>query len=497
MPEMGADMYCSQQICIPPTFPYLLRQFAKAAIRTQPNDLLKWATTYFRCLSLNIPPPVKPRLEYPIPRDHHGLTPGWLRALLYQMAGHQTVTFKTLWDRWIGACLQHPNLIQILVLGGFDDNQAVPWLRFIALCAAHLTDSLTQTMILICEILTEEPEGGSAMIPLSTFLDLYEFLARIDASLPQTLKNYYFLDKFLELFREKIAKDSGEKPVEEELETDFMSEIVSEVTEKSERETKKDDEGSVVSCPSVTSQDPDNYMKLLMKIRAEGEFEESNEEIKEETEEKTEPVDEEVKEEEVEERKESVAVSEKKFPEQLAEDEKIPQFPVEDDLVSKSTRMSSAPSESLKKDEEDLKQDTYLMEDLARLRSLQEAMMGESDDEVEKFKASILAEAGLTQSQIDAPEHFETRIESEIFTNESLKSYETSTSEPSVKEKAPEIEYEDVFVDPVPGIGPKVPENLILAVCNYMKDVAKWQHDMVMPRNIRHFDRPPLEIRNQ
>ncbi|XP_044260216.1 uncharacterized protein LOC123008470 [Tribolium madens] len=492
MPEMGADMYCSQQICIPPTFPYLLRQFAKAAIRTQPNDLLKWSTTYFRCLSLNIPPPVKPRLEYPIPRDHHGLTPGWLRALLYQMVGHQTVTFKTLWDRWIGACLQHPNLIQILVLGGFDDNQAVPWLRFLALCAAHLTDNLTQTMILICEILTEEPEGGSAMIPLTIFLDLYNFLARIDASLPQTLKNYFFLDKFLELFREKIAKDSGEKPQEEEQETDLMSEIMSEMTEKSEKETKRDDEGSVVSCPSVTSQDPDNYMKLLMKIRAEGEFEEA-EEVKEEK------SDTEVKEsavEEPEERKESM-VSEKKFSEQLAEDEKSPQFPVEDDLVSKSTRMSSEPNESLKKDEEDLKQDKYLMEDLERLRSLQEAMMGESDDEVEKFKASILAEAGLTESQMAAPQHFETRIDSEIFTNESLKSDETSTSEPSEKEKPPEVEYEDVFVDAVPGIGPRVPENLIAAVCNYMKEVAKWQHDMVMPRNIRHFDCPPLEIRNE
>jgi hypothetical protein len=270
MPELGEQMYCSQQICIPPTFPYLLRQFAKAAIRTQPNDLLKWATTYFRCLSLNIPPPVKPRLEYPIPRDHHGMTPGWLKALLHQMEGAQTISFKALWDRWIGACLQHPNLIQILCLGGFDDNTAVPWLRFIALCAAHLTDNLTQTMILICEILTEEPEGGSAMIPAGVFIDLYQFLARIDASIPQTLKNYYFLDKFLELYQEKIARDSGAKPTEEETEEPSFSIVSSESSLKSEKEARKDDGGSVVSCPSVTSQDPDNYMKLLMKIRADG-----------------------------------------------------------------------------------------------------------------------------------------------------------------------------------------------------------------------------------
>lgn len=41
MPELPDQMYCSEQITIPPPFPYLLRQYAKAAIRTQPTDLLK------------------------------------------------------------------------------------------------------------------------------------------------------------------------------------------------------------------------------------------------------------------------------------------------------------------------------------------------------------------------------------------------------------------------------------------------------------------------
>lgn len=56
-------------------------------------------------------------------------------------------------------------------------------------------------MILICEILTEEPEGGSAMITVETFNDLYQFLAEIDASEPQTLKNMYFTDSLLSLYQ--------------------------------------------------------------------------------------------------------------------------------------------------------------------------------------------------------------------------------------------------------------------------------------------------------
>lgn len=37
-------------------------------------------------------------------------------------------------------------------------------------------------MIYVCELLTHEPEGGSAMIPLRIFLDLYGYLANLDCS---------------------------------------------------------------------------------------------------------------------------------------------------------------------------------------------------------------------------------------------------------------------------------------------------------------------------
>lgn len=36
-------MYCAQQISIPTELPNLLKNFTKAAIRTQPKDLLLWS----------------------------------------------------------------------------------------------------------------------------------------------------------------------------------------------------------------------------------------------------------------------------------------------------------------------------------------------------------------------------------------------------------------------------------------------------------------------
>lgn len=53
------------------------------------------------------------------------------------------------------------------------------------------------------------------MIPLETFLDLYQFLAKIDASNGQSMRNYFFRDSLLSLWREKVEK---EEEKQEELE---------------------------------------------------------------------------------------------------------------------------------------------------------------------------------------------------------------------------------------------------------------------------------------
>jgi hypothetical protein len=42
--------------------------------------------------------------------------------------------------------------------------------------------SLTQTMCLICELLTEEPEGARDTIPFETFKELYTYLAQMNCS---------------------------------------------------------------------------------------------------------------------------------------------------------------------------------------------------------------------------------------------------------------------------------------------------------------------------
>lgn len=42
-PEAPGPLYCREQIKIPPGLPDILKDFTKAATRTQPVDLIEWA----------------------------------------------------------------------------------------------------------------------------------------------------------------------------------------------------------------------------------------------------------------------------------------------------------------------------------------------------------------------------------------------------------------------------------------------------------------------
>ena len=42
-PNSEGPLYCSEQIKIPAELPDILKEFTKAAIRTQPADLLQWS----------------------------------------------------------------------------------------------------------------------------------------------------------------------------------------------------------------------------------------------------------------------------------------------------------------------------------------------------------------------------------------------------------------------------------------------------------------------
>ncbi|XP_010776670.1 ropporin-1-like protein isoform X1 [Notothenia coriiceps] len=197
-------MYCSQQINIPPELPDILKNFTKAAIRTQPKDLLVWSAAYFSALSKGECLPVKDRLEMnaATQRTDTGLTPGLLKTLHKQLSPRKTCSKEEVQKKWKGLCLPVDQLESLLSLGSFGSD--IDWMELFSLGCSALGGTLVSSLKFACEILTEDEEGGAARIPFDTFVKLYTFLAHLDGDMPQQ-----HIDNFLSSLQPQVELQHG------------------------------------------------------------------------------------------------------------------------------------------------------------------------------------------------------------------------------------------------------------------------------------------------
>ncbi|XP_021114276.1 ropporin-1-like protein isoform X1 [Heterocephalus glaber] len=117
-------MFCAQQIHIPPELPDILKQFTKAAIRTQPADLLQWSAGYFLALSQGDPLPIKDRVELSMAtqKTDTGLTQGLLRVLHKQCSHEACVALPELEHKWRTLCLPVEKLRALIGLDPCEDE---------------------------------------------------------------------------------------------------------------------------------------------------------------------------------------------------------------------------------------------------------------------------------------------------------------------------------------------------------------------------------------
>ncbi|XP_072304503.1 ropporin-1-like protein [Eucyclogobius newberryi] len=197
-------MYCSQQINIPPELPDTLKQFCKAAIRTQPKDILVWSAAYFTALSKGKALPVKDRLELNVAtqKTDTGLTQGLLKTLHVQLGSGTTCSMEDLKDKWKGLCLPMEQMQVLLSLGNFTSD--IVWMDFFALGCSSLAGTLRSSLKIACEILTEDEEGGAARIPFSIFVQIYTYLAHVEGDLTENQ-----IDNYLKSLQPEIDKQDG------------------------------------------------------------------------------------------------------------------------------------------------------------------------------------------------------------------------------------------------------------------------------------------------
>ncbi|XP_066998970.2 uncharacterized protein [Anabrus simplex] len=454
MPDLVEQMYCAEQIHIPPTFPYILKQYAKAAIRTQPYDLLRWSAAYFRAMANGDEPPVKVRLEYPPIELPSGLTPGYLKVLLKQFQNQTIVQEDDLFEKWKGMCLNESALLEMLNLGNFDEE--FEFLKFIAVAAGHLTNSLSQTMVLLCELLTEEPEGGSAMIPCDTFCDLYTFLARMDCGPPRIEAKVGAIEEGAE------GEVKGEEEEEEETpdqRTEHIASIVEEIVEHStvpptERISTIVDE--MVEHATIPRNEPAASIVEEMVRRA--------------TVSHGEPIASSLVEDIID------TVEHSAFP--CSE----PAFSIVEEIVERSTIQQDEPAD-------------FTDEDVFERATIPRA----------EPAASIVEEI-VERATLPNAEPISSIVE-EIFQRSTLTRTDTVASiiekiveavpiqeDPEVLARIARREQRKLrFAAEVQGIGPVVEEDQIESVVSYMKYWADRQEGMVMPRNVRHFLCPRLD----
>jgi len=192
-------MYCAQQINIPPELPDILKQFTKAAIRTQPPDVLAWSAAYFTALASGNPLPVKRRLE----PGATGLSPGLLDVLHQQLKDTDVCSLDLITKKWNELGLPKQQLSEIVQVGSFVED--VEFIKFFAVASSHLGGgNITEALNIMCRILTQDPEGGANRITFEVFQTLYKYLASLSGEISQAQ-----IDSAVNHLQEDVDKQGG------------------------------------------------------------------------------------------------------------------------------------------------------------------------------------------------------------------------------------------------------------------------------------------------
>ncbi|KAJ8004009.1 hypothetical protein DPEC_G00154350 [Dallia pectoralis] len=172
------------QVVIPPELPNILKQFTKDAIRTQPEDLLEWATLYFSAMVRGQPLPVKKTEDHEVPNTMD-LTPEILTTMHQQLHEKDTVRKEEVSQLWASLGLAEDLLRHIMKVGNFGDN--LPWIQFFALGCSYLGGTIKNALSHALYILNSDSacKHPDACLSFHTFRFLYSYLAAVDGEVSQ------------------------------------------------------------------------------------------------------------------------------------------------------------------------------------------------------------------------------------------------------------------------------------------------------------------------
>ncbi|KAM6945733.1 ropporin-1-like [Aplochiton taeniatus] len=174
-----------KQVVIPPDLPALLKQFTKDAIRTQPADMLEWASRYFTAMVQGEALPTAEQMERPLSPNSTDLSPEILTAMHEQLHQQGLVSKKEVAQVWQSFGLAEDLLKHILAVGCFGEE--LDWIKFFALGCSYLGGTIKNAMTHALYILNADSacQPPDACVPLATFRFLYLYLAAVDGEVAQ------------------------------------------------------------------------------------------------------------------------------------------------------------------------------------------------------------------------------------------------------------------------------------------------------------------------
>ncbi|XP_064094065.1 ropporin-1-like protein [Macrobrachium nipponense] len=159
---------------VPSALPRILKDYTKAAIRTQPKDLLIWSAAYFRAMTKGTVPPVKDRLEFPVPESKSGISPGVLRVLHRQLHEEDGVSWEALRESCRAMGVAEETAQDAWQRSEGTEGARVDWDVILTHIADLSTHSIVEALQLVMLAVTDDPI--TRRVPSSVVIAHYSHL---------------------------------------------------------------------------------------------------------------------------------------------------------------------------------------------------------------------------------------------------------------------------------------------------------------------------------
>ncbi|XP_050527588.1 ropporin-1-like [Daktulosphaira vitifoliae] len=184
---------------VPDTLPNILKEYVKAAILSQPEDILRWSADYFKTVE-DFPQVSQMNNKCYISRNRT-----LYRILVFQL-GTTLNTKERIKEVWTDLNLEMNLLDQIYKIGQFDGN-TVDMIEFIGITIGHWSKSLKDTMIFCCEAFCKYLTSDGYYLPVDVICRLYTYLAKLDCSHISPID--HIIDTGADILKQRFEKGRG------------------------------------------------------------------------------------------------------------------------------------------------------------------------------------------------------------------------------------------------------------------------------------------------